>query len=472
MAFSVGDAIGRLRPGPARDWLGRALDQFQAMAGGSDDRSVSQRIALIAFATRVVSSVIAYVSQVLLARWMGEYQYGIFAVVWVGAVILGGLSCLGFQKSVLRFVPEHSELRQPELLRGVLIGSRLYGLATATSFALVGITGLWLLGDSLKNDHVVPLYLAAVCLPMLAVTEISEGLSRAFSWANLSLWPTFIVRPLLILLFMWLAILLGRPADAITAMGAVIVATYVTTFGHTIALNRKLKRAVAPGPRTYSSFAWIAVSLPIFMVDGFFNLLTNVDVIIVGYLMPPESVAVYYAAVKTMALVHFVYFAVRAGAAQRFAGYHAAGDRSRLEAFVRDTLHWTFWPSLAMAAVLVVFGWPMLRLFGPSFVAGYPLLFIFIAGLLVRATVGPAESLLSMANQQGIAAIVYLGTFILNVALNFLLIPHFGLTGAACATAIALMTEATGLFFATRWRLGINCSIFFALRRPSPRVRG
>jgi O-antigen/teichoic acid export membrane protein len=469
LAFSVGDAIGRLRPGLARDRLEWGLEQLRTLAGSADDRSVSQRIALIAFATRIVSAVIAYLSQVLLARWMGEYEYGIFAVVWVGAVILGGLSCTGFQKSVLRFVPEHSELRQESLLRGIIVGARVYGLIIGTVTAALGIGGLYLFGDHLSDGHIVPLYLAAVCLPMLAVTEISEGLSRAYSWANLSLWPTFIVRPLLILLFMWAAILLGHPANAVTAMGAVIAATYITTIGHTIALNWRLRGAVPKGPRAYSAWTWFSISLPIFMVDGFFNLMTNVDVIIVGYLMPPQSAAIYYASVKTMALVHFVYFAVRAGSAQRFAGYHAAGDRKQLEAFVRDTLHWTFWPSLAMAGVLIVLGWPMLRLFGPSFVVGYPLLFIFIAGLLMRASVGPAESLLSMANQQGIAAIVYLATFVLNVGLNFALVPHYGLTGAAIATATALVVEAVGLFLAARARLGINCSIFFVLRQAQGR---
>src|SRR4029078_8656438 len=108
-------------------------------------------------------------------------------------------------------------------------------------------------------------------------------------------------------------------------------------------------------------------ALPIFVVEGFFVLLTNVDIIIVGHLMTPDKVAVYFAAVKTMALVHFVYFSVRAGSAQRFSRYYVAGDTARLAAFVRDTLHWTFWPSVAMVALVLLVGRPLLALFGPSF---------------------------------------------------------------------------------------------------------
>ena len=106
--------------------------QVDSILHGADDRSVSRRIALITFVTRMLSAVIAYVSQVLLARWMGDFEYGVFVVVWVGAVILGGLACLGIQIAVLRFVPEYIERGEPDLLRGVIVGSRIQGLVAST----------------------------------------------------------------------------------------------------------------------------------------------------------------------------------------------------------------------------------------------------------------------------------------------------------------------------------------------------
>src|SRR5437773_278953 len=147
---------------------------------GSDDRAVSQRIALIAFAVRVLSAVIAYVSQVLLARWMGNFEYGVFVIVWVGAVILGGLACLGFQTAIVRFVPEYIERGETKLLRGVLVGSRVQGFIAATFFPVLGGLGLYAFGDSLSNYYLLPLYLGAITLPMLAIGEIQEGLARGF----------------------------------------------------------------------------------------------------------------------------------------------------------------------------------------------------------------------------------------------------------------------------------------------------
>ena len=459
-------SLQRIAPGTLGERLTPVAATIDSILYDSDDRSVSRRIALFSFAVRIVSAAIAYASQVLLARWMGDFEYGIFVVVWVGAVILGGLACLGFQTAVLRFVPEYTELGEVRLLRGVIFGSRVNGAIAATVFAVIGAYGLYAFGDHLESYYLIPLYLGAVTLPMLAIGDIQDGLSRAFNWADLSLWPTFVVRPLLIIVFMWIALLNGAEANAITAMGSVIAATYITSIGQLVWLERRIRRAVPDGPRDYAPAKWILLALPIFVVEGFFNLLTNVDILIVGHFMAPDQVAVYFAAAKTLALVHFIYFAVRVGGAQRFSQYHATGDTVRLAAFVRDTLHWTFWPSLAMVGLLLVFGKYLLLLFGPSFAAGYPLLWVLSIGLLLRASIGPAETLLIMAGQQRQCAAIYTGAFILNVILNFALIPRFGLMGAAAATSITLAAETLLLYVVAWYRLGISCSILTAFRQP------
>ncbi|TIN59862.1 MAG: lipopolysaccharide biosynthesis protein, partial [Mesorhizobium sp.] len=206
---------------------------------------------------------------------------------------------------------------------------------------------------------------------------------------------------------------------------------------------------------------WFIVSLPIFLVESFFFLLTNADVLMVGAYMDPNDVAVYFATVKTLALVHFVYFAVKAGVAQRYAQF-THGDPQRLAAFARETVSWTFWPSLLMALLVLALGEPMLVLFGPEFTSGYPLLFLLVFGVVARAAVGPCESLLTMSGNQNICAAVYAMTLAFNIALNVVLIPMFGLWGAAMATAFAMIFEAGALSFTVWRKLGIAMLIFLA----------
>ncbi len=468
MRLSVSALVERMRPGPLRGRLAPLATIIDETISPADDRSAARRVALFAFATRVVSALIALGSQALMARWMGENEYGVFVVVWVAVVLLSSFASFGFQVSPLRFIPEYLASKQDGLLRGIIVGARLYGLASSTIVALLGAGALWLFGDHLANYYVMPFFLAAICLPMIAVGEIQDGISRAFSWPGLSFGPTFIYRPLAILLFMYLSLQFGATADAITAMWASIAGCYLMTVVQAVGLQRRVRKVVPAGPRLYRPVTWIAISMPMFLVEGFYNLMTNVDILAVGVLMEPAKAAVYFATVKTLALVHFVYFAVRAAAANRFSKYYYSGNRARLESFIRDTLHWTFWPSLAISVVLLIVGKPLLSLFGASFTEGAPLFFIFIIGLVARASVGPAESILTMSGEQRICAVIYVSVFALNASLNFLLIPHFGLYGAAMATATAFIVEATSLAIIVYTRLGLRSWIGFALK---PAVR-
>ncbi|MEL6734348.1 MAG: lipopolysaccharide biosynthesis protein [Pseudomonadota bacterium] len=474
----MGLSIGNIQPSRlVRPLLPHALHQrwnapiekvlsiADSIATGTDETAQAQRTALVAFTIRIVSAVIAYVSQVLIARWLGGHEYGVFVWVWVAAVICGGVACIGFPSAVVRFIPQYRLAGDTAGMRGIIFGSRIFSVAAATAIALIGCGLVWLFEDTVSSVYVMPLFLGAICLPMLALAEVQDGVARAMNWIGLALSPTYLVRPCLILAAMASALGMGFDPNAKTALIASIAATWITSVGQMLIMNRGVKREVAGGKRDINMKVWIRVSLPIFLVEGFFTLLTNVDILIAGAYVPPDQVAVYFAAVKTLALVHFVYFAVKAGAAQRYAHYHSKGDTFEYEAFVRDTVKWTFWPSCIMAALLLLVGKYLLMLFGPGFDAGYPLLFILVIGIVARASVGPAESVLNMSGEQNACAAIYGVTLFVNIALNVTLIPVYGLYGAAIATTIAMIFEAAALYSITRRRLGMELFIFS--RRPS-----
>jgi O-antigen/teichoic acid export membrane protein len=442
--------------------------RLDSLISSDSDSGTAGRVTLFAFLVRIANAVIAFISQVLLARWMGAFEYGIFALVWVTMIIVGNLSCLGFHTSVIRFVPEYRETGRFAELRGILLTSRLFVLIASSIVAGIGAAGLWYFSDAIENYYVIPFYLGIVCLPMIALSDVLQGIARANAWATAALAPTYLIRPILMLVFMAGALLVGQPPDATTAILAAIVATYATTIYQLLNVTTRIDRKIASGPRSVSLRFWIAVSLPIFLVESFFFLLTNADVLMVGIYMTPHDVAIYYATVKTLAIAHFVYFAVKAGVAQRYAHLAHDGGSGQLATFARETVNWTFWPTVVLSLGILAIGKPMLFLFGPGFDAGYPLLFVLILGVVARAAVGPAESVLTMSGHQNICAAAYAATLALNVGLNVLLIPQFGLWGAAIATAAAMSFEAAILSFIV-WRThGIVMAVFL----PAAQQRG
>jgi len=457
--FSAATTADRLLPQRLALRARPLLDRLDAAIFTADERGEAGRVSLIAFTIRVVSAVIAFVSQVLIARWMGSFEYGIFVLVWTTMIIVGNLSCLGFHTSVIRFIPEYREKGMLAELRGILLLSRLFVMLASTAIAALGALGIWLFSGAIENYYVVPFLLGVICLPMIALSDLLQGISRANAWALSALSPTYITRPVLLLAFMALALILGYEPCAETAVLAAIAATYATTVWQLVSVMGRVDARVPVGRRRILFGMWFAVSLPIFLVESFFFLLTNADVLMVGAFMQPSDVGIYFATVKTLALVHFVYFSVKAGVAQRYAAY-THGDPGRLAAFARETVSWTFWPSVLMALVVLALGKPMLMLFGPDFDKGFPLLFLLVFGVVARAAVGPCESLLTMSGNQNVCAFVYALTLALNVALSVALIPLIGLWGAAIATAASMIFEAAALSFTVWRKLGIAMAIF------------
>jgi len=118
-------------------------------------------------------------------------------------------------------------------------------------------------------------------------------------------------------------------------------------------------------------------------------------------------------------------------------------------------VHWTFWPSLLVGGVVIAAGPFLLSLFGPSFQAGHLIMVILFAGIITKAMIGPGEVLLTMAGKLKICATIYAVALTANLGLNVLLIPLWGLHGAAAATAGAMMIEAGLLHLIIRRQLGI-----------------
>ncbi len=445
---------------PWGEEIRRAIAQGRALLTDTGDSSLIHRLAGAAFLIRVISAAITFVSQILLARWMGSFDFGIFIYGWTWLLLIGAMVDLGLGSSAQRFIPEYTEHKQFALLRGFLSGSRWLALLFGTIAGAAAALAVRLLRSHIDPAAVIPLYLSCASLPMFGVWSVQSGIARSYNWVNLGLSPVYVQRQLLLLGLMGLAYGLGLRTDAVTATAIGVVALISVGIGQIAVLNRRLSGVVENGPKAFAARTWLAISLPIFMVEAFYYLLTYSDVIVVAQFRPADEVAVYYAAAKTIALVSFIYYSVSQTIAHKFVEYDVSGDRAGLIAFLNQSVRLTFWPSLVVIVGLLALGHPLLRLFGHEFVSGYYLMFIIAIGLLARASVGPAERLLNMLGERQSCALVYAGSFALSISLCILLIPRLGLAGAAIASSVALVFESVSLFLVAKHRLGLHCFIF------------
>jgi len=430
------------------------------LSGGSQEASVTRRLAGTIFIIRVLSAGLAYLAQILLARWMGGSDYGVYVYVWTWVLLLGSMMDFGISASAQKIIPEYRTSGEHALLRGFLSGSRWITLLVSTFVSLLLAGLVKLLSPWIAPNAIEPLYIGCLTLPAFVVANTQDGIARSHDWMRLGLMPQFIVRQGLIIALTAGALALGLNLGAVTAMAASATAVWIAMIGQMIVLNRRLTTHIDPGPKAYDIRGWLAISLPIMMVEGFYLLLSYTDVLVLQQFRSSEEVGVYFAVVKTLALVSFIHYAMSATTAHRFAEYHAQGDRERLSAYVAYAIRWTFWPSLAATVILLVFGKPLLWLFGAQFTGGYDIMFVAAIGLVVRAAIGPVERLLNMLGHQHICALAYALAFVMNVVLCVALVPRFGGHGAAAATSLSLTSETVLLFWIVRRRLGLHVLAF------------
>lgn len=425
--------------------------QAETLLTGSGEGARSGRGALTAFAIRIVSALLAFVSQILLARWMGAFEFGVFSYSWVWVLVLGSLVSIGFATSVIRFLPEYREQGRWDLFHGFLRAGRVIVILLGAVIAALTVLFIEDWHGLLEPVYVVPLSIALLSLPAYGLTDFQDGVGRAQGWIDLALIPPYIVRPLLLFAFIGIFYWAARPPDAATAALALVLACWVTAIVQFLALRRRLKQAAPKAPSGLALKTWIRTSLPLFMIDGFTLFILNLDVLLLEYLrLPPDRIGIYFAALKTISLIAFVHFSISAVAMPRFAALHARGEIQELSTFLARMQAWSFWPSLLGAAVLLVLGKPLLWLFGPDFMAAYPVMFILAVGLLIRAYAGPAQNLLAVSGHQDKAAMILFATLLLNGGLGLALIPPWGIEGAAVAISAAFACEAVATLILAR----------------------
>src|SRR4030088_2409365 len=148
-----------------------AIARLRSMLGGSSEASVTKRLAGTIFVIRVVSAALAYLSQILLARWMGGSDYGVYVYVWTWVLLLGSMMDFGISASAQKLIPEYRARGEHALLRGFLSGSRwmTFAVPSVVSLLLAGLLkamSLWF-GASAP----LPLYVGCLTLPAFVVAN-------------------------------------------------------------------------------------------------------------------------------------------------------------------------------------------------------------------------------------------------------------------------------------------------------------
>jgi len=463
----MSDTVGTTEATKSRLSLPGLLSFLKARVGVDEESQASAFAALKVLIIRCLGAALAYASQVLLARILGQTDYGIFALVWVWILVLGHLTPLGFAQAVCRFAPHYKARDEDDLLRGFLHTGALFVAGVSIGFALISGAILWFATPAIETVYILPFAIALMIFPLFALHDYVENIARAFNWTIIAITPPFIIRHGLIGLGVLGAFLLGLPVSASLAIGVVLLATLVSLLVQTGFVWLRLRKVIAPGTRKKRIREWVTTSIPLVFVDGTLVLFSNADILILSLFVEPATIAVYFAASRILQLVAFVQYAATAATAHRFTALNALGDGSALTRLARTTTRLTLLASVGAAAIIYLAAPFLLDLFGEGFDGAMPVLAILMIGLIAQSFAGPGEDLMNMLGEERACAMVCVAALILNVVLSFALIPGFGVIGAAIATALSVAARSLILTYLVKRKLGLDIAFCFPASKAS-----
>lgn len=394
-------------------------------------------------AVNVAGAGLAYVTHIFLARWLSVGSYGIYvlALSWLNILFIavqGGLNV-----SLVRFVAELRASGQLPLLPRLMAFSNAVVLSLGAATAVVGSAIIALTvqnaGDELARALYAMLGLVAVLALLQQRMALLNGLERVFQSALFF----EILRPLVFLAAVWSIVQAGL-RDAGTVMAVNLAATGLIL----VAVQVYSRACIAAEPVQVTAAGrapwrqWLKTSLPYIVVTGMTILLTQMDVLMIGAMLGPEQAGLYAPSAKIALLATFPVVAVRERFAPVATRLFTLQDLAALQQRMTTATVFSVIACAGALAVLVPGRDLLLNLFGAAYSAGAPVLVILAVGYLTYAVAGAAEMFFLVGPFERLNALVVLLTLAVNLVLNLLLIPPFGIAGAAYATVTAVIVRA------------------------------
>lgn len=203
---------------------------------------------------------------------------------------------------------------------------------------------------------------------------------------------------------------------------------------------------------TYSEL--LKVSLPLLLSQAMMLVVGWTDQIMLGDMATNADVGIYSAAFKLSLITSMVIIAINSIATPKFAEFYGKGDVLGLEKMTKQSTKMIFWTTVPVLLVLLSLGSFVLGLYGEEFKVAYWALVLLLAGRFIGAIVGSVGYIMQMTGKQVAFQNILLISAGTNILLNYLLIPEYGIYGAALASMTSIIFQNLTMMFYIKKTLG------------------
>lgn len=412
-----------------------------------------------------------YFFKVYLARVLGAEALGIYALGMTVAGLAGVVAAAGLPQSASRFVAVYSAAGDSHKL-GRFLWSAVTVLLAAN--LLVGVLLLLLKSRIAQGVYHTPVLASYMHFFVLIMVT---GALTGFLGQALAGYKD-VTRRTVITSFIGQSLTMACTIVLLTlgfGFKGYLIAQIVSALIVLVLLGRATWKLSPEPARTLSlglpilEREIVSFSAALFAVQGLEFLLGQTDKVLLGIYLNAREVGIYSIAAALVRFVPLALQSVNQIFSPMIAELHARGEHTMLAQLFRALVKWTLGLTLPLAAVMILFARPIMGIFGPDFAPGWPVLVVGTFGQLVNCGVGSVGYLLLMSGHQQKLLRIQTVMAVILVAANLMLIPRWGLLGAASAGATVNIASNLWYLAEVHKSLGIRPSLrkYFALALPA-----
>lgn len=402
-----------------------SLDQRYILFGGAATLLV-----------RVVGTALITALTIMVARLLGASDYGHFAFFLSLVFIASLLGTLGLPGAANLFVVRYRDRAWEPYVRHYIGFGFTVSAVVTVAVSLAGLGGLRLYPPT---ADLLPLPMPAMVLFAVAVAWLRLGVDVARALGQpvaAALAEQQLYGRGAMLAVVASIVAAGAELSAAGALYIWILSAGVSglVLLWKIRTAADLGAAATIGRRWQRYRLWLSVSTTMLVTPVFFFIVSETDVLALGLFREPAEVGIYNVARRLAEVTQFPHAAMVALVLPRLAEAYGQRDTARFQACV-DTMNLAaLLPGCVAVVLLVAFRVPALSLFGAEFTAGQAVIVIMCVTRVVDMVLGPASEILMMSGRHVLASRINIAFSIFNIVLNLLLVPKYGMIGAAVTT--------------------------------------
>jgi O-antigen/teichoic acid export membrane protein len=389
---------------------------------------------LIAFVGNLVASGTRFAFGIVLARLLGAELLGMYNLSLTFATVVGGVAQLGLASAMARYVPIAVNEEDEPSLWGII----QTGIGLPTLIGSVLALGLFLLAEPISlrvfnSPNLAPaLRLASLSIPLAALINMLAAITQGFKRMEYKVYAQDAALNVSKLIMSVALIGIGWSLMGAIAAHVLASALTVALFFYFVHLLFPLNRPLRGAKRKTGEM--LGFTLPLYISGLLGQSGASLETVILGALGIMSDVGIYSSALRLAGVGSMFYTSLQRISIPMISDLYSQRKFDQLERVYQVVTKWAIAFNLPIFLTSVFFAVPLLSLFGKDFTAGAVGLVILAFGSLFNAGTGVCGSVVTMTGHSKVTLANSIVSLAVNLFLDLLLIPRWGIVGAALAT--------------------------------------